>query len=435
MLHLPYDTVIFDLDGTLCEAEKGIGATIRYTLEQLGFPPISDENCRLMVGPPLMDGFIHCAGLTEEEATRATAFYREHFPTVGIPVYSVFPGIRRLLSALRQQGIFIAVATSKSQELGAEVLKLFGLYGAVDRVVGETTGDTPRLGKAKLIRKALPREDCHPVMVGDRLYDMQGAKNAGIDAIGVLYGCGSREELEQSGADAVVSSPGELQDLLAPHAKAERGFFLSMEGPDGCGKTTQMRLLRQKLEQFGFDVVLTREPGGCPVAEKIRQVILDPANTEMTDLCEAMLYAASRAQHVQQVIAPAVAAGKLVLSDRFVDSSVAYQGGGRGLGVELVEEINRPAVEGMLPNATVYLEMDAKTALGRRLSVSDPDRLEGESLSFHERVVQAYERRMAAQPERFLRIDATRSVEEVARDVAKAVLHRLLPGEPAEEFA
>ena len=200
-----------------------------------------------------------------------------------------------------------------------------------------------------------------------------------------------------------------------------------MEGPDGCGKTTQANLLEQSLRQLGFDLVRTREPGGCPISEKIRQIILDTENAEMCGTCEALLYAASRAQHVHQVIRPAVEAGKVVLSDRFVDSSVAYQGGGRAMGVDMIRQINEPAVDGMLPDATVYLAIDHTTAMNRRLSASRPDRLEMESGAFHGRVQTAYEELINRDRQRFIVVSGDQPVEEIARQVLRQVLKRLEP--------
>ena len=150
--------------------------------------------------------------------------------------------------------------------------------------------------------------------------------------------------------------------------------------------------MEKNLRKFGFSVVRTREPGGCPISEEIRHLLLNPENMEMSDTCEALLYAASRAQHVHQVIRPAVERGELVLCDRFVDSSVAYQGGGRELGVDTIQQINEPAVDGMMPDATVYLDIDHREALMRRLNASEPDRLELQDVEFHERVEKAYEK-------------------------------------------
>ena len=190
-----------------------------------------------------------------------------------------------------------------------------------------------------------------------------------------------------------------------------------------------MQLLEDRLLRFGFDVYRTREPGGCGIAEKIRQLLLDPANGEMTDVTEALLYAASRAQHVRQVIRPALAAGKLVLCDRFVDSSVAYQGGGRKLGVARVKEINAPAVDGTMPNATVYLDIDHVAAMKRRSAATTLDRLELQAESFHGRVEAAYQEIVAAEPERFVRVDAAQAPEKVAEDIWRQVLDRLTEAE------
>ncbi|MFR5856113.1 MAG: dTMP kinase [Lachnospiraceae bacterium] len=186
--------------------------------------------------------------------------------------------------------------------------------------------------------------------------------------------------------------------------------------------------MEQSLRQLGFDLVRTREPGGCPISEK------DPPGSfwiRKTPKCaapaRALPYAASRAQHVHQVIRPAVEAGKVVLSDRFVDSSVAYQGGGREMGVEMIRQINEPAVDGMLPDATVYLAIDHDTAMKRRLSASRPDRLELESSAFHGRVQAAYEELIERDRRRFIVVSGDQPVEEIARQVLRQVLKRLEP--------
>ena len=172
-------------------------------------------------------------------------------------------------------------------------------------------------------------------------------------------------------------------------------------------------------------MVHTREPGGTPIGEKIRGILLDPENAAMADETEALLYAASRAQHVREKIRPAVAEGKLVLCDRFLDSSVAYQGGGRQLGIDEVLAINAPAVDGTLPDMTVYLDIDHRTAMARRCAASEPDRLELEAESFHARVEDGYHRLIARDPERFAVVDAGKSREEIAAEIAEKVLARL----------
>ena len=199
-----------------------------------------------------------------------------------------------------------------------------------------------------------------------------------------------------------------------------------MEGVDGCGKTTQRNALIEHLAQLGWDVQLTREPGGDEIAEKIRELILDPANTAMDDLTEAYLYAASRAQNVRAKILPALADGKAVVCDRFVDSSIAYQGGGRQLGTDTVEAINRFAVDCATPDITVYLRMPPEKALSRRLSTSEPDRLEREKASFFERTYKAYEALYArGDMERVVTVDAGLSIEEVSEAMIAAVDQKL----------
>ena len=212
-----------------------------------------------------------------------------------------------------------------------------------------------------------------------------------------------------------------------------KGYFITFEGPDGSGKTTVTNRLCEILTEKGFDVVHTREPGGIEIAEEIRSIILDPKNTKMDAKTEALLYAASRAQHVHQVIRPAVERGELVLCDRFVDSSVAYQGGGRELGVDTIQQINEPAVDGMMPDATVYLDLDHREALMRRLNASEPDRLELQDVEFHERVEKAYERLIRENKKRFLVVDASRDIESIAKDALDRVLERLLPDRRKED--
>ena len=169
-----------------------------------------------------------------------------------------------------------------------------------------------------------------------------------------------------------------------------KGLFIAFEGPDGCGKSTQIRFLTEYLCEQGLDVVCTREPGGSPIAEKIREVILDRANTGMTALTEALLYAAARAEHVRQVIGPAIEAGKVVLCDRFVDSSIAYQGYGRSLGAKTVWRINEPAVDGYMPDVTIFMNVPPERAFARMNENKQYDRLEIEDISFHQRVYEGY---------------------------------------------
>lgn len=422
----PYDAVVFDLDGTLFDAEDGIVGSALYAMEQIGHPAPEELDLREMVGPPLRDSFRRLFRLPEEEMDRAVALYRERFAAEGMYRYAVYPQIRSLLRMLNEAGVHVGLASSKPVSLVRDILAHFGLAGHFDRVAGEE-GSEEQIGKPGLVRLALPDKYKRAAMVGDRLYDVKGALANGIDAIGVSYGCGSEEELRDAGATYIVPDTEALRALLCPGGEIPRGFFLTVEGPDGSGKTTQVELLEKSLRQYGFSVLRTREPGGCDISEEIRRIILDPENMEMCASCEALLYAAARAQHVSQVIRPAVERGMLVLCDRFVDSSIAYQGGGRELGVETVQQINAPAVSDMLPDATLYLAIDHKTALERRLGASEPDRLELEDFDFHGRVQRAYERLIRENRKRFLVVDAEQEVQAVAGEALDAVLRRLLP--------
>ncbi len=168
------------------------------------------------------------------------------------------------------------------------------------------------------------------------------------------------------------------------------GLFITFEGADGSGKSTQARFLAEGLTELGFDVVLTREPGGCPVAEKIRDIVLDKNNTDILDITEAYLYAAARAQHVHEIIIPALKQGKIVVCDRFVHSSVAYQGYGRNLGKERVLEINKHAVGDCHPNITFFITINPEHAFDRMNEQKERDRLETQEQAFYDRLFQGY---------------------------------------------
>lgn len=422
----PYDAVVFDLDGTLFDAEDGITSSVEYAMTRLGLPIPQGTDLREVVGPPLRDSFRTLLRVPEEQIEQAMEWYHADFTTRGMFRYAVYPHIRDILHMLHEGGVHVGLATSKPRKLAVAILEHFALDEDFDSVIGEGM-EKGQLGKPELIRRALPDKYRRAAMVGDRRFDMEGAKAAGVEGIGVSYGCGSEDELERAGATVIVPDTESLRAVLCPGGEVPRGFFLTVEGPDGSGKTTQVELLEKSLRQYGFSVLHTREPGGCAISEDIRRIILDTANMEMCASCEALLYAAARAQHVHQVIRPAVERGMLVLCDRFVDSSVAYQGGGRELGVETVQQINAPAVDDMLPDATLYLAIDHRDALARRLAASTPDRLELENGEFHERVQKAYERLIRENKKRFLTVNAAQSVEDVAHDALRLVLDRLLP--------
>lgn len=201
-----------------------------------------------------------------------------------------------------------------------------------------------------------------------------------------------------------------------------RGKFITFEGPDGSGKTTVSTQVVERLKKDGFPVILTREPGGIAIAEQIRNVILDPANTAMDDRTEALLYAASRRQHLVEKVLPALEEGINVISDRFVDSSLAYQGCGRHIGIEPVMEINRFAIEGNMPDYTIFLDVDAETGLERiRKGRSYLDRLDQEKLSFHMDVWNGYRQIIDMYRDRMIIIDASREPEQVIEDAYQAV--------------
>lgn len=193
-----------------------------------------------------------------------------------------------------------------------------------------------------------------------------------------------------------------------------KGLFISVEGPDGSGKSTQIDLLKKYIEDHGRTVVFTREPGGTPIGEKIRTIILDPENAEMDPLTEAMLYAASRSQHVREVIRPALQRGDVVICDRFVDSSIAYQGFGRELG-QVVAIINSFAISECVPDVTLLFKLDPTVGISRIKRAQD--RLEKEDLEFHKRVYEGYLEVEKANPERVIGIDAGREIEEIHKEI------------------
>nr|HID12311.1 dTMP kinase [Anaerolineae bacterium] len=203
-------------------------------------------------------------------------------------------------------------------------------------------------------------------------------------------------------------------------------MFITLEGPDGSGKTTQARLLAEWLREQGHEVVLTREPGGTDIGDQIRAVLHDPRNTTMDARTEILLYSASRAQHVAQRIRPALAAGKIVISDRYADSTLAYQGYGRGLDLEALRTITGFATGGLTPDLTLCLDIAPREGLQRRrLGGGEWNRLDREALEFHQRVRAGYLELAELEPERWVVIDGARSVEEVQAEIRALVKARL----------
>jgi dTMP kinase len=197
-----------------------------------------------------------------------------------------------------------------------------------------------------------------------------------------------------------------------------RGIFITIEGPDGSGKTTALQQVVPRLQQeMNRKVVATREPGGSPIAEKIRSLILDPSHTDMDSRTEALLYAASRRQHLIEKVLPVLESGDVIFCDRFVDSSIAYQGYARGIGEEGIREINQFATEGLEPDVTLYIDVPAEVGIQRihaNLDEREYNRLDQEKLDFHEKVRAGYLQLAKANPERIVVVDGTMSREAVA---------------------
>jgi len=200
--------------------------------------------------------------------------------------------------------------------------------------------------------------------------------------------------------------------------------FVTIEGCDGVGKTHQTRRLKEYCLQNGLNVVFTREPGGSDIAEQIRKIILDANNKAMDDLCEAFLYAASRIQHLKDIVKPALEQGKTVFCDRFVHSSYVYQGLGRGLGLDKIVKLNELAVGEYMPEFTVFLDLSPEEAFKRKGGADMNDRMEAVDMEFHTKVYQGYKCLIAEHPERFEVVDASGSAEETQEKLRDALRRR-----------
>jgi dTMP kinase len=209
------------------------------------------------------------------------------------------------------------------------------------------------------------------------------------------------------------------------------GFFITFEGVEGCGKTTQIRNLAQRLADAGYRTLLTREPGGCPIADKIRSILLDADNQGMVPLTELLLYAAARAQHVAEVIRPALETGAVVLCDRFTDATIAYQHFGRGIDRPTIDALNTLACQSVRPDLTVLMECDVAFGLARaksRIEASSgprEERFELETLAFHQRVRDGYLQLAANEAGRFLTVSACGTIDDISGRIAAQVLERL----------
>jgi len=421
---LAYDAVIFDLDGTLTDSAPGIVNSLRQALEMMQLTLPGEGIVReIFLGPPIITGLQRHYGMNEGQAFEVLRIFRDCYHERGHLENTVFPGVRALLKALSDQGAYLAIATGKPQIATEIVLRALNLWHFFDAVSGPLEEDDPLIDKAALIKRVLP-EGKRAVMVGDRETDISGAKALGIASIGVSYGYGSREELIKARPDALADDPEALFSLLGVERPEPRGYFISFEGNDGAGKSTQARFLAQRLERLGYPLVLTREPGSSQVGEQIRDILLSNANTGMAPETEALLYAAARAQHVREVIQPGLKAGKVIISDRYVDSSITYQGAGRQLGTEVVRQMNAPAIGGLMPDATVFLALSPQEAQ-KRQHAREKDRLELAGSAFHQRVDAAYQALIAAEPDRFLVVQATGQKQDTAELVFRSVMERL----------
>ncbi len=203
-----------------------------------------------------------------------------------------------------------------------------------------------------------------------------------------------------------------------------RGKFITFEGCDGCGKSTQLKMFSDYLTKAGIAHIFTREPGGGKISEQIREILLNGKNSEMTDECEALLYAAARVQHLSDRVEPALSEGKLVICDRYVDSSLAYQAFARGLGREFVEKINAFALEKYLPDVTVFIDLTPEDAFKRKHGADENDRMELAGMAFHKRVYEGYKTIAREQPERVVCVDGRKTPDEIFADILQLLKNK-----------
>ncbi|MCM2983828.1 dTMP kinase [Niallia circulans] len=206
-----------------------------------------------------------------------------------------------------------------------------------------------------------------------------------------------------------------------------KGIFITLEGPEGAGKTTVIDMLLNYYQEKELQIIKTREPGGIPISEKIRNIILDPKHTEMDARTEALLYAAARRQHLVEKVIPALNDGAIVLCDRFIDSSLAYQGHARGIDMDEIWEINQFAIGDTMPELTIYFDLDPRVGLARINNTSDREinRLDLEKIEFHEKVQEGYYKVIERFPERIIKVDASKPLEQVLEDTVD-IINRFL---------
>ena len=418
---MKYDCYLFDFDGTIADTGEGIRRSVAWALEKLRRPVPDEAMLNRFIGPPLHESFMEYCGMTLDEATHAIEVYRERYLDIGLYEAYVYPGITQLLRALHEGGACVALASAKPQIMLERLTKYFDIDRYIDIISGTSLG---RHGadKRDLLMAALPEgaDPARACMAGDRKFDIEAAKALGMYAAGADYGYSVDGELAAAGADRVFPTVRDMAEwMLDGHMP--RGRFISLEGSDGCGKSTQIEKLRDWLQARGYETVLTREPGGCPISERIREIILSLDSKGMSAECEALLYAASRVEHVREVVKPALNSGKIVICDRFLDSSIAYQAYGRELGEVFIRQINKPATDIAMPDLTLLLRADRERAKRRMASGAPLDRLEIEKEDFFRRVEAGYDRVAAAEPGRVKTIDANRTIDEVFSDVRAAV--------------
>ena len=417
---LKYDYCLFDFDGTVADTGDGIRRSVAFSLEKMGFDALPEATLSRFIGPPLHDSYVEYCGMTDDEAERAIALYRERYVDIGLYESRLYPGMAMLLRSLKAAGVWVGIASAKPKFMLERLAKHFGIDKYLDAISG-TGLDRHSADKRDLILAALPEgaDLARACMIGDRRYDIEAAAALGMAGVGADYGYSLPGELSDAGADAVFDSVSAMAAHLL--GEAPRGLFITLEGSDGCGKSTQIAKLKAYLEDRGFETVLTREPGGCPISERIREVILSLDSRGMSDACEALLYAASRVEHVREVIEPALKCGKIVICDRFLDSSIAYQAYGRELGEAFIRQINEPALCRAVPDRTLLLLLD-RAESRRRLAQGAPlDRLELEKEDFFARVQAGYDALAQAEPDRIAVIDASRSIDEVFKSVKMAI--------------
>lgn len=200
-----------------------------------------------------------------------------------------------------------------------------------------------------------------------------------------------------------------------------KGVFITLEGGEGCGKTTQLEFLKSFVEKQKVEYIFTREPGGCPVCEEMRQILLHSKENICSE-AEFLLFSASRAQLCNEVIVPALEEGKLVIADRFYDSSIAYQGNARGLGIDNVLKITNFAIGDLKPDLTIFLKLDPELSFKRKGGVDTTDRIECAGLEFHKKVAEGYGKAIELEPDRFLVVDASKTIEEIQEEIKNALV-------------